>query len=257
MIRLALMLLFCTSAVLADATVVTQPVRIVVSEGQIAELTWREGQAVITGPAGAPHSFEAYDLDMILPDYEILRRDIDRDGVDEILVPTGIGYGGVNVFYVILFWRGDSWWSSPDIANPEFSGNHQGLTGTAKSGPFYYRERWDLDQRGNLYLHTRQFATFAGFDVRYVMVPGSAKSAEILVYETTNLFQDATPVWGVVQDEELPLSATSEGGDVNAVLRSGMGVELLEFDQQRRKVLVRASTGQVGWTDPEALLVDP
>lgn len=256
MIRLVCILLLGASAAFADKQEVTQPLRIDITDDLIGELTWGEDQATITGPAGVQHSFEAYDLGLTLPDHEVRRHDIDGDGVREILVPTGIGYGGVNVFYVILFWRGDSWWSSPEIANPEFSANHKGLTSSGKSGPRYYHDRWDLDQNGNLYLHSSQLVTFAGFDVRRVMFPGGSGSYETLVYETSNLFEDATRVWGVVQDDELSLSATSQSGDVVATLLSGTRVELLEFSELDWKVLVATADGQTGWGDPEALVVD-
>lgn len=266
MIRMMVALLLGAATAFGDTTAAPeQPIRMELAAGFVAELTWKNeteddpgpGQATITGPGGVQHSFEVYGPGEVLSSYPIRHHDIDRDGTLEVLVPVGIGYGGVNVFYVILFWRGDSWWATSEIPNPEFTGRHKGLLVTAKSGPTYYRERWDMDDEGKLVLRIGQWATFAGFDVRYVMAPDGEVEAEMLVYETTDLFDEPTRVFGVVRDARLPLTATADSDEVSATLRIGMGAELLKYDENNWKVLLRAASGEVGWADPEGLLVDP
>lgn len=71
---------------------------------------------------------------------EVVVEDFDFDGHKDIGVPTGIGYGGVNVFYEVYRLEGKfrafpGEWA---VCNPEFSPGDRTLITNSRSGPFWY-----------------------------------------------------------------------------------------------------------------------
>lgn len=71
---------------------------------------------------------------------EVMVEDFDFDGRKDIAIPSGIGYGGVNVFYQVYRLR-ESFQPFPEehaICNPEFSAADRTLITNSRSGPLWY-----------------------------------------------------------------------------------------------------------------------
>lgn len=71
---------------------------------------------------------------------EVVVEDFDYDGRKDVAIPSGIGYGGVNVFYQV-YRLGQSFQPFPDdfvVCNPEFSASDRTLLTNSRSGPLWY-----------------------------------------------------------------------------------------------------------------------
>ncbi|MBS2035264.1 hypothetical protein JST97_09755 [bacterium] len=80
---------------------------------------------------------------------EVLVEDFDFDGCKDIAVPTGIGYGGVNVFYQVYRLRRQTLEPVPGdwaVCNPEFSPKDRTLLTNSRSGPFWYGTDYRVHQ---------------------------------------------------------------------------------------------------------------
>ena len=72
---------------------------------------------------------------------EVLVEDFDFDGCKDIAVPTGIGYGGVNVYYQVYRLRQQAFQPVPwdwALCNPEFLPKERTILTNSRSGPFWY-----------------------------------------------------------------------------------------------------------------------
>lgn len=70
----------------------------------------------------------------------VLVEDFDFDGHKEVGIPSGVGYGGVNIFYEVYRLKGKfrpvaGEWA---VCNPEFSPKDRTLITNSRSGPFWY-----------------------------------------------------------------------------------------------------------------------
>lgn len=92
-------------------------------------------------------------LDIInskLSDVIINNQDINFDGYNDLAVYSGIGYGGVNIFYTYYifnhkFIRFEKDSILADISNPNFNSAKQQITSSYKSGPEWYIDTFQFD----------------------------------------------------------------------------------------------------------------
>ena len=101
---------------------------------------------------------------------DVLVEDFDFDGFNDLGLPSGIGYGGVNTYY-------DVWRYEPrqkqlvklegkdfEVSNPAFDPKNKILFGNARSGPFWYGFAYKFfDNKPWLY-RTSNFRNLLVFD---------------------------------------------------------------------------------------------
>ena len=252
-----LILLFglIATAAYSDTTEMPGSLRIEVLPGEFADLVWDDNKATLSGPVGESVEFYADDLGSHLPTYPIIRHDIDRDGVEEIGVPTDYVYGGVNVVYTFFFWRGDAWEYVANLSDPSFHEDHPGLTTGATVGMSWLAERWDVGPDGKLFLHSSHRPSFLDFIIRSVTEYGTDTPIVTVVSEDTGLFDPAEPVMGAVLDDGLSLWSDPEGKQTIAKLSAETEFVLQDYDPQTGYVYVRAADGRSGWADPTQFYV--
>ena len=87
--------------------------------------------------------------------------DFNFDGIDDIAVLSGVGYGGVNYFYEIYLAQNNSYQDSGiNLSNYELFPQFTTILSEYKSGPRHFRELYDVNERGMLH----RFAKVYEFD---------------------------------------------------------------------------------------------
>ena len=91
---------------------------------------------------------------------DLILEDFDFDGIKDIGIPTGVGYGGVNIFYNV--YRLDrkagkfvAFAAKASICNPEFDATNKILITNSRSGPCWYGSDYKFD-RGEPWLFRRR-----------------------------------------------------------------------------------------------------
>ncbi len=101
---------------------------------------------------------------------DVLVEDFDFDGFNDVGVPSGIGYGGVNNYYDV--WRyeprqkqlvkleGESF----EVSNPVFDPKNKILLGNARSGPFWYGFAYKFSNNKPWLYRTSNYRNLLVFD---------------------------------------------------------------------------------------------
>lgn len=230
---------------------------VALAPGLTIEFTRHDGFVIASGPNGQSLSYEDMFPFNDTSGPTALLEDINGDGVNDVLLATGIGYGGVNIFYTLLIWENDSWVEIADISNPEFFPAHQSITTSMRSGPYWTSERWDVSNEGKPFRRISQTATFAGFDVRRIYAPDGELQEEIIVAEAADLFDESeTPLGKIGSDGASFKSPEPDGMAIALWLEPGTEVTLLAWDEPSGLVLIETADGIKGWIDPEDLAPD-
>lgn len=215
----------------------SQTVRIEISARTVRITAWSGGEiTVATSLSGLGGS---------LPEIHV--RDIDRDGIRDLAVPTEYGYGGVNIFHTVLLARPGTqagWSILPGISNPSFDTPEPGLRASARSGPTWVTERWDVAANGRLFLRMSQSATFMGFDARTTFTEEGRISQTTIVPEAHPLHARAVAVHARIGARSLHL------GDAR-IAKAHSRVRLIWYDAQSASTLIETEDGELGWTTEE------
>ncbi len=231
---------------------------IVLEDGQKAHLS-RDGDIVtLSGPAG---SESRYDVPLFQPEIDRmagLAGDINGDGRTDLMIRTDIGYGGVNLFYAPLIRDAEGGWREAGaVANPEFTPGHTGFTTSARSGPFWYRERWDIGPDGLPYRQAQHTITFAGFELREVFAADGTALDRMVVAEGLGLHDEMSPLTAIVGPEGASAQSPEPDGMAIALwLEPETAVTLTDWDQASMLVEVETGEGTRLWVDPEALALE-
>jgi len=87
--------------------------------------------------------------------------DFNFDGIDDIAILSGVGYGGVNYFYEIYLAQNNRYQDSGiNLSNYELFPQFTTILSEYKSGPRHFREFYDVNERGMLH----RFAKVYEFD---------------------------------------------------------------------------------------------
>lgn len=97
---------------------------------------------------------------------EVLVEDFDFDGRKDVAVPTGIGYGGVNVFYQVyrLNEQLEPFPRDWALCNPEFSYADKTVLSNSRSGPFWYGTDYRF-QKGRPWVWRKRLPVTLGDDL--------------------------------------------------------------------------------------------
>lgn len=208
-----------------DAT----PRPIALADGLDAQAVKQGEIVIITGPGGATVSVEA-----VLPrtppfEGDICLHDIDGDKVLDLLIPTGIGYGGVNVFYTFTFWRNSTWAQVDEVSNPEFLSIPPRFTSSMRSGPFWFSALWEFGDDAAPWRRIEQKVTFAGADIRWEFEPDGSEARRVVVPTGLALTEPARPAYATI---------TAEGR-----LRAGTRVRIVDVDEAEFELIVESADG--------------
>jgi len=188
----------------------------------------------------------------------VLVQDFDFDGRKDIAVPTGIGYGGVNVFYDVYRYqvKANRWVAIPTrgeefaVCNPELLPKQKVLLTNSRSGPFWYGRDykfrqgipWLYRQRDPILLESlakdSDLAThFEVFQEQGKLVRSclSSSPSEIRPLE-------------VVLAQDLQLLAGPGSAEVKSTLKQGQRVKLDWVKRHDSKLYAEAKSDKVsGW----------
>jgi hypothetical protein len=127
---------------------------------------------------------------------EVLVDDFDFDGFNDIGIPSGIGYGGVNVFYTIQRYNPKVrrlellQAKNFEVSNPSFDRKNKILSSSARSGPAWYSTQFKF-VGGKPYLYSSDTP---------VVLLGFAES-EGLIYQTTTFSPSGRVLTTVLSEE--------------------------------------------------------
>ena len=226
-----------------------------IGDGLTATLARVGDLVVLAGPGTQEVRFDVPLFQEAIDRQAGFLHDIDGDGFRDLMVRTDIGYGGVNLFHKVLMYRRDvGWVEAGDVANPEFTAGRSGFVSAARSGPFWYHERWDIGPDGMPYRQAEHTITFAGFELRRVFAPDGAELERMVVAEGLGLYDTMEPAQARVGSEGASAQSPDPDGMAIALwLEPGTIVTLLDWDEPSNLVSVETSQGVKAWIDPEAL----
>lgn len=218
------------------------PRDVVLADGLAATVD-KTGELVrVVGPDGA-----GFEVEAIVPrtpafEGDLCLHDIDGDDTLDLMIPTGIGYGGVNVFFTFAFWRDGDWLRVDGISNPDFTSARDGFIASARSGPAWTTGYWAFGPDGVPRRVLEQTATFAGADLRRVLAP-DGHTLETLV----------VPAGLPVTEPARPALATVTGG---GGLPIGTRVRIVAVDTTEGMLTVETEDGTHYRLAPDDILPD-
>lgn len=257
--ELIVLVLVWVSPVLAHAEQLTLEdggsIELDIGDGVSASLARTGDWVFLTGPGTQELRFEVPLFQEALDKQAGYLHDIDGDGFRDLMVRTDIGYGGVNLFHKVLMYRANQGWvEAGEVANPEFTPERNGFVTAARSGPFWYHERWDIGPAGMPYRQAEHTITFGGFELRRVFAPDGSEAERLVVAEGLGLYDAMEPVRAHVGSD----GASAQSPDPNAMtialwLEPGTDVTLMDWDEVSLLVLVETSAGTRVWIDAETI----
>ncbi|MBL4645316.1 MAG: hypothetical protein JKY99_02525 [Rhizobiales bacterium] len=183
---------------------------------------------------------------------EIRLLDANFDQKVDLLVETGIGYGGVNVFYDLYLQGADTLEANAavkDLSNPEFNAGLKQILTSSRSGPHWYFSVYEMaDNRP----YKRLLTTNVGDGIEYskFMLPSGTLDRELI----TNALADNPNNWKPItikipQKTTIPLFLEPDAASQNGSLQGG-SVFLRRISQDRQHILVEhVPSLQTGWID--------
>lgn len=183
----------------------------------------------------------------------VLVRDFDFDGRKDLGIPSGVGYGGVNVFYTVYRYQPASDSFLPvggkdfPVCNPEFSERAQVLLTNSRSGPMWYGLDYKFKQ-GKPWIFRRRSP---------VLLEDLLQGPDLLtLFEThspqgkliqSSLSCDSTqpkPVRAVLK-QDLPTSKLPGARGLSGLLRAGQTVTLDRVERYGSHLYVQAAAGWI------------
>lgn len=186
---------------------------------------------------------------------ELIVEDFDFDGIKDIGIPTGVGYGGVNIFYNV--YRLDSnknkfvvFAEKASICNPEFDSSNKILITNSRSGPCWYGSDYKFD-RGNPWLFRRRSMIvleelLLNPDVGYLIetLNAQGKVSDSLVSGDP---LKKSPFSGVLNRDVMLFPSPGSRG-LRGSLKKGQSVRIDRWDEWGGHEYVRVTAGPVaGW----------
>ena len=128
----------------------------------------------------------------------VLVEDFDFDGFNDVGVPSGIGYGGVNIFYDV--WRYDPKLKKLgklegkdfEVSNPNFDTGNKILLSNARSGPAWYGSDFKFSSGKPWLYRTRNFVALLVFS-----------NPDTVIIQTTIYNQAGKQLSSSIADEDM------------------------------------------------------
>ena len=177
--------------------------------------------------------------------FGFLYKEIGRNGV--VLVPTGSGYGGVNVFYRAVAISPEKCFVGyeGEIANPVLNGS--AIESSARSGYRYHDASYELESTGYIRLVSER-NNYYGFCIQ-VKPKAEIPAVDCKTHEA-NVFRK-------IQQERVYLYESHDGEmRSGSYLIEGDEVRILDFVEGAGRVLVSysgAKASATGWVDYSVL----
>lgn len=178
----------------------------------------------------------------------VLLGDVNRDGLSDVLLPVGEGYGGVNIFYTGLLPRAAGGLTTlPSLSNPVLGA--EGLVTSGKDGPFWRTILWRAQPGGELVPSVEQMAT--GYDFALEKRFGESGSVEERLVSPERAIGRG-PALQAKAPEGTAFAKAPDGAGAG-VLKAERLLTLRRFDF--RSELIGAENGDEGliWVDPADL----
>lgn len=189
---------------------------------------------------------------------EVRLVDANFDGLRDLLVETGIGYGGVNVFFNLLLGTETGFEASlaqSDLSNPEIDPALKQIRTSKRSGPSWHLEVYEItDTRPYLHMTT----TAAGDGVEYVrfLKHDGTLDREMITDALADDPEDWKPISLKLPDDALfPLrSEPDTASTTKDALPESSTVLLRRLSEDKHFILVEhARSGINGWLKTEWL----
>ncbi|MEP0522072.1 MAG: hypothetical protein ABJO09_17445 [Hyphomicrobiales bacterium] len=189
---------------------------------------------------------------------EVRLVDANFDGLRDLLVETGIGYGGVNVFFKLLLGTATGFetsWAQSDLSNPEIDPALKQIRTSMRSGPSWHLEVYEVaDTRPYLHMTT----TAAGDGVEYVrfLKQDGSLDREMITDALADDPNDWKPISLKLPKEALfPLRSEPDSASATkAALPESSTVLLRRLSVDKHFILVEhAKSGMDGWIKTEWL----
>lgn len=189
---------------------------------------------------------------------EVRLVDANFDGLRDLLVETGIGYGGVNVFFELLLGTETGFEVSlvhSDLSNPEIDPTLKQIRTSMRSGPNWHLGVYEIED-ARPYLHMTTTAAGDGLEyVRFLTSDGSLAREMI-----TDALQDDPEDWKPIslklpQDALFPLRSEPDTASATTdALPEESTVLLRRLSKNKDFILVEhAKSGVNGWLKTEWL----
>lgn len=189
---------------------------------------------------------------------EVRLVDANFDGVRDLMVETGIGYGGVNVFFKLLLGTEtgfDVTSAQSNLSNPEIDPVLRQIRTSMRSGPSWHLSVYEVEDE-RPYLHMT--ATAAGEGVEYVRFLNSDGTIDREMI--TDALADDPDDWKPIslklpKDALFPLrSEPDSASSTSDALPENSTVLLRKLSKDKDFTLVEHSkTGVLGWLKTEWL----
>lgn len=184
--------------------------------------------------------------------------DANFDGLRDLLVETGIGYGGVNVFFKLLLGTQTGFEPSlaqSDLSNPEIDPTLKQIRTSTRSGPNWHLGVYEVeDQRP--YLHMTTTAAGDGVEyVRFLETDGSL-AREMITDALADNPEDWKPIsLKLPKDALFPLRSEPDTASATAdALPEDSTILLRRLSENKDFIFVEhAKSGVTGWLKTEWL----
>lgn len=183
----------------------------------------------------------------------VLIRDFDFDGRKDLGVPSGVGYGGVNIFYTVYRYQPASKSflaiSGKDfpVCNPEFSVPAQVLVTNSRSGPMWYGldykfiqgKPWVFRRRSPVLLEdlVKQTDLLTLFEIH-------SPQGEVVQSFLSSDSTQARPV-SVVLKQDVSISKVPGARGLSGLLKAGQTVTLDKVERSGTHLYVQAPDGWI------------
>lgn len=188
----------------------------------------------------------------------VLVQDFDFDGRKDIAVPTGIGYGGVNVFYDVYRYqaKANRWVAIPargdefSVCNPELLSKQKVLLTNSRSGPFWYGRDYKFRQ-GTPWLYRQRnpilleaLAKDSELATHFEVFEGPGK----LLRSCMSSNESEIRPLEVVLAQDVQLLAGPGSAETKGTLGAGQRVKLDRVQRHNSKLYAEAKSDKLsGW----------
>ena len=183
----------------------------------------------------------------------VLIRDFDFDGRKDLGVPSGVGYGGVNIFYTVYRYQPASKSflaiSGKDfpVCNPEFSVPAQVLVTNSRSGPMWYGLDYKFKQ-GKPWVFRRRSPVLLEDLVKQTdlltLFESHSPQGEVVQSFLSSDSTQARPV-SVVLKQDVSISKVPGARGLSGLLKAGQTVTLDKVERSGTHLYVQAPDGWI------------
>ncbi len=181
---------------------------------------------------------------------EIRMLDANFDGKTDLLVETGIGYGGVNVFFD-LYLRGieelDGSKLIKGLVNPEFDAELKQIHSSSRSGPQWSYSVYEMEKNAP---YRRSVTTNVGDGVEYskILLPSGELERELITYALTDDPNEWQPISIKLPDETVTMLHSGPTKDSSTISLQGGSLFLRRMSSDREYIFVEHIPSlQTGW----------